>query len=245
MNGELWRLLTSAFLHDTGRAWHIIMNMVLLWWFGREIESHYGHREFVAFYLVAAIAGSVAFIGSAMVGLGNTSMQTRALGASGAVTAVMVLFACHYPRHTILLFFVIPMPVWLLIAISVGLDLIGLLQVSDGIRQQRVAFAAHLGGAAFAGAYFYFRLRLTSWMGGISLKRVVGTRPNPPLRVYREEPAEMLPEPVAPSRRVDEHLEAQLDMVLEKVARLGKASLTADEQEILQRASEAYKKRRR
>jgi len=45
-------------------------------------------------------------------------------------------------------------------------------------------------------------------------------------------------------RGVDEQLEAKLDQVLEKVARFGRESLTSEEQQILQRASEIYKRRR-
>jgi hypothetical protein len=55
------------------------------------------------------------------------------------------------------------------------------------------------------------------------------------------------PRPVAstgPDRSVDEQLEAKLDHVLEKVSRYGRDSLTPDEQEILKRASEIYKRRR-
>ncbi len=50
--------------------------------------------------------------------------------------------------------------------------------------------------------------------------------------------------PAPPREDVDEHLEAKLDAVLEKVARYGQDSLTDSERQILFRASEVYKKRR-
>src|SRR6516164_553432 len=55
--GEVWRLLTHAFLHSVTDPWHILFNMLFLWWFGQDLEERYGHWEFMAFYLVAAVAG--------------------------------------------------------------------------------------------------------------------------------------------------------------------------------------------
>ena len=48
LNGEVWRLLTCAFLH--GGFMHILFNMLFLWWFGQQIEEDYGPREFLGFY---------------------------------------------------------------------------------------------------------------------------------------------------------------------------------------------------
>src|SRR5215213_1087103 len=53
MRGEVWRLLTGAFLHSF-RWQHIVFNMLIVWWAGSEVESIYGPREFLAFYLVSA-----------------------------------------------------------------------------------------------------------------------------------------------------------------------------------------------
>lgn len=44
MKGQVWRLVTSAFLHDRFGLWHILMNMIVLIWFGRSLELHYGSR---------------------------------------------------------------------------------------------------------------------------------------------------------------------------------------------------------
>ena len=75
--------------------WHIFFNMLFLWWFGSEIEQVYGSREFLAFYLVVA-----AFLGGG--GFPNSRgrwsrAQICSAEASGAVTAVLVLYAFHYP----------------------------------------------------------------------------------------------------------------------------------------------------
>ncbi len=237
-SGEVWRLLTYAFLHAENAWVHILFNMLFLWWFGHELEDLYGRWEFLAFYLVSAVVGGAVFALAWKVGLG----PPYCLGASGAVTAVMVVFAFHYPTRIILLFFVLPVPIWLLVVFQVVQDSFGFLSGGNG---QNIAFAVHLGGAAFGALYYQANLRLLDlWPKAGPRAR---QRARPRLRVYREEEAET-PQPVsvpAPvGQDVDEQLEAKLDAVLEKVARSGQASLTDTEKQILLRASEIYKRRR-
>ena len=154
-HGQVWRLLTYAFLHDPNNPWHIVFNMLFLWWFGNEVENIYGGKEFLAVYLLAAVLGGIGFILSYYAHL---TYGIYGLGASGAVTAVMVLFALHFPKRIILLFFVLPVPAWLLVIISVALDLSGLLWGSN----EKTAFSVHLAGAAFAFVYYKSHVRLLS-----------------------------------------------------------------------------------
>jgi membrane associated rhomboid family serine protease len=236
LQGQVWRLLTYAFLHSPRDLMHILVNMLFLWFFGRELEERYGGREFLAFYLVSAVVGGLAFLVAQVVGLAGIASS---LGASGAVTAVMVLFALHYPHRSILLFFLLPVPVWLFVVYQVAKDSFVFL---SGI-QNGTAVTVHLGGAAFAFAYFKGQWRLTSlWYRFRSWQQ---QRSRPRLRVYREDP----PQSVSVAARTtgseaDDQLEAQLDAVLEKVARHGQQSLSDRELEILLRASEIYKRRR-
>ncbi|HEV3204098.1 MAG TPA: rhomboid family intramembrane serine protease, partial [Gemmataceae bacterium] len=141
LDGEIWRLLTHAFLHAPDSWTHIIFNMLFLWWLGRDVEDIYGSREFLAFYLVAAVLAGLAFLGW---GLAQRS-NAPALGASGAVTAVMVVCACHYPNRQFLFSFFIPIPLWLLVIINVLQDTF----VFVSQTKTTVAVAAHLDGAAF------------------------------------------------------------------------------------------------
>lgn len=50
--GQIWRLMTSAFCHDRFGVWQIAINLCLLFFFGRTIESLYGSKEFLLFYLL-------------------------------------------------------------------------------------------------------------------------------------------------------------------------------------------------
>ena len=237
-DGQIWRLLTYAFLHSDG-IWHILFNMLFLWWFGHELEELYGRWEFLAFYLVSALAGGVAFTLAWRARL--PGMGEYCLGASGAVTAIMVLFAFHYPRRIILLFFVLPVPIWALVAFQVIQDSFGFLTGNTG----QTAVSVHLAGAGFGALYYQMHWRLLNLWPSHWFR--IRQRSRPRLRVYREEEPETpqpVPVPAPSSQDLDEQLEAKLDAVLEKVARYGQNSLTESERRILLRASEVYKKRR-
>ncbi len=235
LHGQVWRLLTYAFLHDPGSLWHIVFNMLFLWWFGSEMEELYGHREFLTFYLLAAIFSGIAYFGWQLI----DTTRNSALGASGAITAVMVLFALHYPNRQILLMMFIPVPIWLFVLFQVGQDTFTFLNRT----LTYTAVTCHLGGALFGVMYYRSGVRLLSLWPDWRMPRV---RSRPKLRVYREEEEKAQPVSVAapPSSGVDEHLEAQLDKVLEKVGRTGKESLTEQERAILLRAAEVYKRRK-
>lgn len=234
LHGQVWRLLTAAFLH--GSFGHIFFNMLFLWWFGHEIENIYGRKEFLSFYIVSAFAGNLAYVAWQL----TTPDRTPALGASGAVTAIMVLYALHYPMHMIRIWFLFPIPIWLFVLFAVAKDF---LTFVGGV-QTGVAVTAHLGGAGFAFLYYKTEWRVMNLWPDFNWRRRLRARPN--LKLFREEPED---EPVRttvppPSSEIDEQLEAKLDAVLEKVARTGKDSLTDNEREILLRASEVYKRRR-
>src|SRR5436309_1141919 len=68
MQGQVWRLLTATFLHSTTDPLHILFNMLFLWWFGRQVEDELRSREFLTFYLAAAVLSSAAYVAAAKVG---------------------------------------------------------------------------------------------------------------------------------------------------------------------------------
>ena len=241
LHGQVWRLLTYAFLHDTNpHAYflHLIFNMLFLWWFGSDVEQLYGRKEFLAIYLISAFLGGVAY---ELWGLTQIH-PGPCLGASGAVTTMLVLCALHYPRRVILLFAMLPMPIWLFAIFNVLRDMVGFL----GFGRTDVAFCVHLAGAGFAVAYYKWQGRITEFLRGLILWK--HARSNVRLKLFNPDPDRE--EPVAVSARatpqlaVDEYLEAKLDAVLEKIAKSGKESLTQQEQEILRQAAEMYKRRR-
>jgi len=248
---RVWELLTSTFLHSVRDPFHIVWNMLFLWWFGREMESLYGSREFAAMYLSAAVVSTLCW---AAIDYFVMDGQGHAVGASGAVTAVVVLYTLYYPRREVLLFGLLPMEMWLLTVIYVGHDVLLLLQELRHIpSRQPIAFASHVGGAAYGFLYKQLDLR---WS-----RLLAATRRRPQFRVVMPEPRDRgparasgsartsapgtVPPRPAPSTYIpEEQLDERLDEVLAKIAREGRGSLTEEEQRVLQEASRRARDRR-
>jgi membrane associated rhomboid family serine protease len=216
-----YQLLTYGFLHASNDLWHIVLNMLGLFFFGREVEMRYGRREYLLFYLVGIVfAGLVWTI--AEIPDGSRSIS---IGASGGVTAVVILFAFNFPFRTVLFMFFLPMPMWVAAVIFVGLDAYGAVNRSGG-----VAFSAHLGGALFAFLYYKWGGRLERlFPDGFALPRL---RPRPKLRVHD------------PGVEEDVSTDSRVDEILKKIQEHGQDSLTPAERQILEEASREYQKRR-
>jgi membrane associated rhomboid family serine protease len=280
LHGQFWRLLTYAFLHDPNGIMHILFNMLFLWWFGTDVEDLYGPREFLTYYLSACFASGLLYFLSSLAWMPQAG---SCLGASGGVLAVLVLCAIHYPMRTILLFFILPVPLWLFLIIFLAGDAYVFLKQIENSRKDigsTTAVAAHLGGALFAGVYYRLHIRLIDWVpqfwnAGYWRGQVQSWRRRlfgPRLRLYKDEKEHETP-PRSPAPRgsvrrpssasaeaiyrsdegtqqsvaagvADEHLEAKMDAILEKISRVGKENLTESEREFLVRASEIFRRRR-
>jgi rhomboid family protein len=103
--GQFWRLLTHAFCHSRFGVWHIVVNMLLLYWFGATLESMYGPRESLLFYLTAAVFAGLTFVGLDL----YTGSTGPGIGASRAVMAVMMLYTVQFPREQICIGWLFPL----------------------------------------------------------------------------------------------------------------------------------------
>jgi membrane associated rhomboid family serine protease len=224
-----WQLLSYGFAHSTSDIWHLFWNMFGLWVFGRRIEDVYGPKEFLRIYLVSIVLGGLMWTIRAQFADAGASL----VGASGAVTAVTLLFCIHFPKQIILLMMVLPVPAWVVGVMIIAGNLIGL-RVSG----ENVAFDVHLVGAAFAIAYYRLGWNLGRWWPSFSIpvRRFNPFSRRPRLRVHRpgEEPVDDF-----------EQLEAQADHLLEKVNRDGFDSLTSREREVLENYSRRMRNKRR
>ncbi|MFC1597486.1 rhomboid family intramembrane serine protease [Planctomycetota bacterium] len=220
-----WQFLTYGFVHAPHPG-HILGNMLVLFFLGRDVEMLYGRKEFLRLYLALLVAASVVWAVVEM--LQQQPPNTSAVGASGAVMGIVVLYALNFPRRTLLLFFVIPMPAWVAGLLVVGFDVWGTL----GKGGDQIAYTAHLGGAAFAFLYFRSGWKLSGLTAGWSSPGRRKRRPN--LRVHD------------PDRRArqDQEMKEEVDRILEKISREGEDSLTRRERRTLENASREYQKKR-
>jgi len=223
---DWWQFLTYAFLHAQQPA-HIIFNMLGLYFLGRDVEERYGTNEFLRIYLAVAVFGGVVW---AVVGkLQGTPDTVSVVGASGAISGVVVLYALNFPRRMLALWFVLPVPAWFVGVLLVAFDAFGAVARSDS----RVAYVVHLGGAALALAYYGLGWNFGRWWPKSSAWRWLRRRPK--LHVHT-------PDDRDDQTEVD--LSDEVDRILEKISREGEASLTREERRTLETASRQYQKRR-
>ena len=209
-HGYLWTLITAAFSH--AELWHFAVNMFVLWSFGTVLERLWGTRVFLAFYLIAAVVSSISHCGVSSLIMGSNDIL--ALGASGAVSGLLLAYAFFFPRHKILLFGIIPIPALAGVLAFVGLDLWGLVAQTQG-GGLPIGHGAHLGGA-FAGAVMYFAY----------LRARFPVVSSPPSR----------PPTVASQLSRDDAIE--FERLRRKIDREGPQSLTPKEQDFLSRLRE-------
>ena len=236
---EMWyQFVTAGFVHSPENIGHILLNMIGLYSLGKPLEERFGGWEFLRFYLAAIVLSLLAwsihnyfFVGPIVVA-GKAVGWHSALGASGGVTATVLLFCLLYPRRTLLLMFAIPVPAWVAGLIVVASDLFGAKMPWQG--DAPIAYQAHLAGATFALAYWYFgwnfgRLPGLATLSAKARKWGKLLQP-PPADVKLHEPDDSY-----------EDLDAEADRVLEKLHTQGESSLSKSERRVL----EAYSRRMR
>ncbi len=237
-----WTLLTYAFTHES--FFHILFNMLNLYWFGQLIVEYLGARRLVSLYILGALAGAVAFL-IAMnfipVLLARFGLPPL-LGASGAVLAVIVAAATLLPDYTFMLLLLGPVRIKWIAAVLVLLSVSGLTGGNAGGQ------FAHLGGALLG--FIYIKQiqagrdlggplnRFWQWLSGLFVPPPVtrSSLVNPPAAARNPAGARAGATgkaPVATSATTDE---AAIDRILDKINLTGYASLSPEEKQQLLRA---------
>lgn len=215
-----WRFVTYIFLHGSG--FHILFNMLWLWWMGRSVEESIGPRSFTVLFLGSGIGG--AFFHIALSFLYGANFV---IGASGAVFGVMVAFAYMFPRVPIMLLFLPPIEARFVVAGLIALDVL-FIGSGDG-----VARLVHLGGAGVG------YLLIKAHYEGKDLSSVV----RPLERIWNEQAAKSKSKKrrkknesmysVSDVEIVEESDSSELDAILEKISKKGYDGLTKEEKKKL------------
>ena len=236
--GRLWTLLTYGFLHDTGNLLQVIGYLIVIYFVGRELLPLLGTRRFAGFYASALVAGGLAW----------TAVHWRSpevlLGASAAVSALVILYACFYPDREImlLLFFVLPLnvkPKWVAFTL-LAIDLCGFVfyEILGAVSPfGSAAHSAHLGGMAAGWIYFRY-VHESTW--GFGMRK-------PAIELPRWMKQRSSAKPVTPAFSVNvgdrSNLKAEVDRILDKINSSGFGSLSAAEKKVLDDARDLIGKR--
>lgn len=134
---NLWTIITSIFMH--ANLTHLLVNMISLMFIGNFVERIIGRKRYLVFYLLSGIIAGLFFVFISLALQSN--LEIYAVGASGALFALGGLLAILTPKLRVLVFFIIPMPMWLAMIFLLGI--LWLLSITAGLP---IGNLAHLGG---------------------------------------------------------------------------------------------------
>lgn len=143
----VWTWVTSVFAH--GGFGHIAINSIVIYFFGRLVEDYIGSRAFAVLFLVS---GVLAGLGQILVGTLVLDSAAGVLGASGAGLAIMGVLTVLNPSLRVYLYFIFPIPLWVLTIFYVAISVLGILGTS-AVMGGGVANVAHLVGLVIGLAY--------------------------------------------------------------------------------------------
>jgi membrane associated rhomboid family serine protease len=209
--GQVWRVVTYAFVHPPAGLLWFAVEMYMLFVFGREVERFLGQRAYVALYLTLLIAPSLLLTAWGL-------WQPTALAGSPALHfGIFVAFATIYPRVELLLRI---MAKWfaLILAAIYTLQLLAYHAWSDLV----VVWTSI--GAAFLFVELCGAGPELAWLHDFKLRM----RPKPKFHIVQKSSARRVVEP--------EDVIASVDPILDKIAKSGIGSLTAAERQTLDRA---------
>jgi membrane associated rhomboid family serine protease len=133
----VWTWVTSVFSH--GGFYHIIGNSIVIFFFGRLLEDYVGTRDFTLLFLASGILAGLGQIGI-MIAQGTTAGGV--LGASGAGLAIMGTLTVLNPGLKVYLYFILPIPIWVITGLYAIVSVMGILGPVGG----GIANGAHLIG---------------------------------------------------------------------------------------------------
>lgn len=167
----VWQVFTYMFLHTTG-VFHVLFNMLVLWWFGAELEARWGSRFFLTYYLVCGIgAGFVYLIGTLIYYLATGQaivMAAPLVGASGATYGLLLAYGILFGERVIYFMMLFPMKAKFFTLIIGFVELVTLLDSGMG---SQVANLAHLGGIAVGFVFLSIVARMRARSGADGSKR--------------------------------------------------------------------------
>jgi membrane associated rhomboid family serine protease len=228
-----WTLFTYMFLHVS--VWHILFNMLWLYWFGKIFLGYLSQRTLVWVYLLGGITGGLVYICAFNIFpvFGELLPVSMALGASASVMAIVTAVAFYVPNYTMYLLFIGRIRiVWL----AIGLFVIDFFMIPTG---NAGGHLAHIGGALFGFVYIrlvYPAVRSRFSQGKPSffdfISKMTRKKKKGDTDPFSSRP---LSDDEYNAHRVEK--QKRIDQILEKISRGGYESLTREEKEFLFKSS--------
>lgn len=156
-----WTLLTHMFIH--GSVWHLLGNMLWLWFFGYILQDLTGNRKIIPVFLYGAFAGALAFLLASNVIPSMQLSHPIALGASAGVMGIAAAVTTLAPGYRIFPMINGGIPIWIMTVFYLIIDLAVIAQGSN-----TGGHIAHLAGALSGFLFIYFYRKGIDWGGWMS-----------------------------------------------------------------------------
>jgi membrane associated rhomboid family serine protease len=225
-----WTVFTYMFVHKD--IWHIIFNMLWLYWFGIIFLEYLDQRKLVAVYIIGGLSGAVLYIVSFNIfpAFADVVNESVAIGASASVMAIVIAIAAYVPDYVVNLFLFGRVKIkYIALAIFLLTSVMDF-SVNSGGK------LAHIGGALFG---YLYSLNLRRGMDmGRGLNKLIDNvvtlfRPGKKLKVTHKRPANEYD-----YNRMKNEYQAQINAILDKISKGGYDSLTREEKELLFKESQ-------
>jgi membrane associated rhomboid family serine protease len=225
-----WTIITYMFTHKD--IWHILFNMLWLYWFGRIFLEYLDQRKLVAVYLLGGICGAIIYVLSFNIFpvYDDQLISSVAIGASASVMAVVIAIAAYVPNYTIQLFLFGRIRI-----IYIALTIFVLTSIMD-FSVNSGGKLAHIGGALF-GYLYVLNIRkgrdIGKWLNKALDSIATLFKPRQKLKVTYKKPANDYD-----YNKVKAEHQVKINIILDKISKGGYDSLTKDEKDTLFRESQ-------
>lgn len=229
-----WSIVTYSFLHVS--FFHVLFNMLWLYFFGRFILNLFSERRFLTIYLLGAISGGVLFMISYNLFPAFSQYNGTLIGASAAISAIMAFSATYTPNAPVRIF-TFNLKLWHIAVFLILWDLVRL-----GSLQNAGGLLAHLGGVVFG--YTYARRLLQGHDIGIWFEKLMDSflnlfkpkKKKPFRKVHRNQAKTARPKSKSDVAKDKSDNQKKIDAILDKIGKSGYESLSKEEKDFLFKA---------
>ncbi len=218
-----WTLLTYMFLHFD--FLHILFNLLWLFWMGQIFLTYFDQRRLVIIYILGGIVGGLVYVAgfNYFPVFEEVVADSKLLGASASIIAIVMVLAIFAPNHTLNLMFLGEVKMKFIALISILLYIIGISSTNAG------GNLAHLGGA-LAGVLYALQLKKNNPANSSKTSSGFASffSPKPHVKVSYKKPASE----IEYNRQQNQEKE-HMNQILEKISKSGYDSLTKEEKEFL------------
>lgn len=224
-----WSVITYMFTHKD--IWHILFNMLWLYWFGRIFLEYLDQKKLVAVYLMGGISGAIIYMLSFNIFpvFEDVVYESVAIGASASVLAVVIAITAFVPDYIINLFLFGRVKIkYMALAIFILTSVMDF-SVNSGGK------LAHIGGALF-GYIYAMNLRRGKDLGK-GINKIIDSlatlfKPRQKLKVTHKRPVTDYD-----YNKVKAGKQEKINIILDKISKGGYDSLTKEEKDTLFRES--------